>query len=112
MHIYPKPEVYIPFFVCYEGTNHCDSGAASSCAAKLGVDTSAVDACVSDESLVAQLNEDNAKATAALGKSKLGTPWILVEGKHVDPDDLLAEICAAYKGDLPPGCDSVHLGAH
>jgi len=45
-----------------------------------------------------------ARKTLKLGTARQGTPWILVNGKEVDYTDLLDTVCAAYDGDLPPGC--------
>ena len=36
-----------------------------------------------------------------------GTPTVLVDGKTSSPSDALKDICAAYTGDKPAGCDSV-----
>ena len=37
------------------------------------------------------------------------TPWVVVDGKlsKSDGDKLLEEVCAAYQGTAPPGCDAV-----
>ena len=48
-----------------------------------------------------------AKRTVALGSSKLGTPWVLVNGKYLeDPDTLLNKVCEVYKGEKPEGCNA------
>ena len=36
-----------------------------------------------------------------------GTPTVLVDGKTSSPSDALKDICAAYTGDKPAGCESV-----
>lgn len=45
-----------------------------------------------------------ARQTLELGIARKGTPWILVNGEVVDYTDLLESVCAAYDGELPPGC--------
>jgi hypothetical protein len=41
----------------------------------------------------------NAQLTAQYGTSRLGTPWVVVNGKALqDPATLLKTVCAAYTG--------------
>ena len=53
-----------------------------------------------------ELDAANAKATAALGASKIGTPWVLLQGKHVETDGLLKQVCDAIGSvsSPPAGC--------
>mmetsp|Transcript_10868 Transcript_10868/g.15062 ORF Transcript_10868/g.15062 Transcript_10868/m.15062 type:complete len:187 (+) Transcript_10868:214-774(+) len=47
----------------------------------------------------------NAKATAQYGASRLGTPWVVVDGKALqDVSDLLSTVCQSYQGIKPAGC--------
>lgn len=47
----------------------------------------------------------NARRTVALGPGKLGTPWVLVNGKPIqDASELLRAVCTAYTGTKPAGC--------
>jgi len=36
-----------------------------------------------------------------------GTPYVLVNGESVEPEDALQAVCAAYTGTKPPGCTQV-----
>ena len=52
----------------------------------------------------------HAKETAALGASKLGTPWVLINGQAVDQKDLpflLDEVCRSFPDpdSAPAGCE-------
>lgn len=40
-----------------------------------------------------------------------GTPTVLVNGKASSPSDALKDICAAYEGPKPAGCDALLGGA-
>lgn len=103
IHLYPD-RVYAPFVHCFEGQHESDLSAAQPCAEAMGMDWGKIDDCTSS-SLGMELNVANANKTAAIGDSKLGTPWVLVNGEAIDDvDNLLQSVCAAYQGDPPKGC--------
>lgn len=105
MHVHPQPTQYVPFLDCYEGQGGAQHAKAKGCATGAGLDWSSIQACASNTTLAATLDAANAKATAALGPSKLGTPWVIVDGTRVeDPMKLLSAVCKAYQGPKPAGC--------
>lgn len=91
---------YWPFVVCMEKAYGArGEKAARSCATKSGIDYAQLNACymgaAGDAAVVAQ-----AKATI----DHPGTPYVAVNGHMVEPDKVLAAVCAAYGGTLPAGC--------
>mmetsp|Transcript_3434 Transcript_3434/g.5337 ORF Transcript_3434/g.5337 Transcript_3434/m.5337 type:complete len:189 (+) Transcript_3434:263-829(+) len=54
-----------------------------------------------------EYDKTNAKATAHYGASRLGTPWVVVDGKAMqDVSDLLETVCDSYQGTKPSGCST------
>mmetsp|Transcript_40046 Transcript_40046/g.58909 ORF Transcript_40046/g.58909 Transcript_40046/m.58909 type:complete len:189 (-) Transcript_40046:250-816(-) len=103
---FPEPARYSVFMSCYEGS---DSPDFDECASQAGIDQStsaAIKKCAAPGSVAGNAIEAaNAKATVALGDSKLGTPWVIVNGVQLEnPDTLLETVCNAYKGPAPAGC--------
>jgi len=51
-----------------------------------------------------------AKKTAQFGSSREGTPWIVVDGTHIDTSPrgqtVIEEVCDAYTGTKPAACNS------
>lgn len=110
MHIYPAPAAYAPFVYCFEGVHESDWSAAPSCAALTGLSWDLLSACFEDEALTGRLEADAARATAALGSAKQGTPWVLVNGEVLEETDaLLTTVCKAYKGEPPAGCAAAEV---
>ena len=102
--LYPDFKQYMPFVYCFEGKGHSASTRAEGCAQETGLDYAQLKACAQG-SQGAQLDAANAKATADFGSSRLGTPWLVVNGRALeDPDTLLKSVCSAYTGKLPAGC--------
>lgn len=103
---FPEPAQYSVFMSCYED----ESGPTfAQCAGEAGIseETSrAIEACAKTGSAEGNAVEvANAKATVALGDTKLGTPWVIVNGVQLeDPTTLLETVCAAYQGPAPAGC--------
>lgn len=101
---YPDASKHVPFLECYEGTGTADVGdKLTKCAKSSDMDEAAIRSCASGaegESILVA----NAKKTAALGTAKLGTPWILINGKSFTGDNLKSAICNAYTGTAPKGC--------
>mmetsp|Transcript_44973 Transcript_44973/g.117897 ORF Transcript_44973/g.117897 Transcript_44973/m.117897 type:complete len:263 (-) Transcript_44973:374-1162(-) len=122
MSVYPSPTLYTQFVYCFEagclynGTDPFDSTCNTTaaniehCADFAGISAAPVLECFNDEARVEALDLQMAKATAALGTSKQGTPWVLINGVPLDDvDDLLPTVCdawAAENGEAPPGCSS------
>jgi len=123
--VYPSPTLYTPFVYCFEQScvynstdpfaSHCDTSSTfiEGCAAYAGIDAAPLVECFADADRVAALDLVAAKATAALGTSKEGTPWVLVNGQPLDdPSTLLASVCDTWaaeagSGDTTPaGCTS------
>lgn len=106
MAVYPKPEAYTPFVTCFEGAHESKLSAAPACAKAAGLNYTLISACAADENRTKALDAANAKATAALGASKIGTPWVLLQGKHVETDGLLKQVCDAIGSvsSPPAGC--------
>ena len=105
--LYPDFRVHMPFVYCFEGKQHSSSARAEGCAQQAGLDYSKLQACASGPQ-GAKLDAANAKLTADFGSSRLGTPWVVVNGKALeDPDTLLKSVCSAYSGALPAGCKGV-----
>jgi len=104
---------YWPFMACFEGQDidrvnpSSPSKALHACASQLGwtaARTKEVEACVASPESAHKVSVENAKKTAALVPAHAGTPWLLVNGKSVEGDDLLAAVCAAYDGPKPARC--------
>lgn len=105
IHFSPEPATYNVFMHCYE-----DSESVDACASKAGFSSSEVasikSCATAGNKLGDSLEVANAKATIQLGMSKLGTPWVLVNGKYLeDPDSLLQTVCSEYTGSAPAGCN-------
>merc|ERR1712210_110892 len=105
---YPDTKTQIPFLECYEGQNSMHHGNLAKCAEKYGIDADKVTEC-STGAEGESITVANAKTTVALGKAKLGTPWILINGKSYQGDNLKRAICDAYTGTAPPGCHKGHI---
>ena len=101
---HPEATDYMPFIDCLENPFSATKGQA--CATRLGwSDWAEIHACAAGAEGQA-LDAANAAATVAFGASRLGTPWVVVNGKALDdPDTLLKDVCAAYKGAKPAGCN-------
>ena len=122
MSAYPSPTIYTQFVYCFEqsclydgddptaSTCNMTTAFIEQCAAFAGVSATPILECYEDEPRVAALDLVVAKATAALGTSKTGTPFVLVDGAPLDDVDLLLPaVCGAWQaqdGQLPAGCVS------
>jgi len=92
------------FLFCFEGDNQSDLSSVKKCATSSKVDYQKLQKCSSSEQ-GKKIDIENAIATTKLGSSKLGTPWVLINGIYVqNPMQLLDAVCAAIKGDQPAGC--------
>mgnify|MGYP001219664600 FL=1 len=102
----PSQYAFVSFLACFEKAEG-DMSALESCASDSKIDVDNFNTCRNSSEGV-ELDMNNARATAQFGSSRLGTPWIVVNGKHIDtPSDLREEICKAYTGtDKPKGCTS------
>lgn len=104
--LYPKAQ-YAEFLTCFEGVNQARLNMVSHCASVAKMNFLALEKCfyLDRPALDAQM----AKATAALGKAKLGTPWVLLNGVHVEPTGMLKQVCSALakEGKMPSGCQKV-----
>lgn len=106
---YPDAKQQVPFLECYEGSNSAHHGNLNKCAKANNMDASAITTCAAGTE-GKSLTVDNAKKTVALGTAKLGTPWILINGKSYQGNSLKRAICDAYTGASPPGCHSNGVG--
>lgn len=102
-----EPSAAVDFLYCFEGQHSSSLSSAKGCAKKSGLDFNAIESCANGP-MGANIDVQNAKATVKLGSSKLGTPWVYVDGKHLDDTDkLLSTVCASIKqkgGGSPAGC--------
>lgn len=107
---YPEPSQHVPFLECYEGQGVTDTDdKLIKCAHASNMDESKINTCATG-SEGHELLIMNAKKTLTLGKSKLGTPWIIVNGKVLDdPEQLLHAICEAYTGPKPDKCQNLPI---
>ena len=98
------PSKYVDFLICFEGVHNAERNALAMCSKESDIDVQTLNQCVSSKEgeLVDQLN---AKETIKLGTSKIGTPWVVVNGQPMsDPSGLLSHVCSVYQGDKPKGC--------
>ena len=118
---YPSPTLYAPFIYCLEGMNGyynnsiggVNMSMAGACATQAGLDVAPIQACYEDKSQTNALDAEAARATArAAGKvpaSDWGTPYVVVNGEHLDDtSQLLSQVCGAWAAQdgttLPEGC--------
>lgn len=105
--LYPDAAVFGSFLVCFEGQWQSDPSAAGPCAKTLNIDMDRIHACM--ETKGAEIDARNARRTALLGTSKIGTPWIMINGVNLkDPSTMLKAVCSAVEaagGKLPKGCN-------
>ena len=94
------------FLFCFEGDNQSDLGSVEKCAKSSNVDYQKLQKCSAAGSEQGQkIDVQNAIATTKLGASKLGTPWVLINGVYVqNPMQLLDAVCAVLDAPLPAGC--------
>ena len=106
---YPNPLEHVAFISCYEGVNGADKSFVAPCAEASGMDVAKIMACASGPE-GAKLGQIAARATVALGLAKLGTPWVMLNGKYLENPGtygvMLNAVCAAYTGAKPAGCAS------
>lgn len=109
---YPSPALYSVFMSCYEANVAAGDNARDSfeqCATEAAIPkslSSDILSCAQDGSKSGNAIEvANAQATVKLGRAKLGTPWVIVNGKAMDnPNELLEQVCSLYQGPAPIGC--------
>jgi len=106
---YPDPKQFGAFVMCFEGKKQSSLDMAEFCATSVGLDYGPIAECLQDKNESTKLDVMNAMATAKLGTAKLGTPWVLLDGEHVETDGLLRQVCAKLTPPQPPGCSSVML---
>jgi len=106
--LYPKAQ-FTKFITCFEGENEARLNMASHCASVANMSYLKLQSCFYGDDRL-KFDAEMAKATAALGKAKLGTPWVLLDGVRVQPDGMLKQVCAALVAEgttpLPPGCQA------
>lgn len=107
--LYPDFRQHMPFVYCFEGKHHSSAAYSQQCAEQAGLDHTKLQACANGQ-LGAQFDAANAKRTADFGPSRLGTPWLVVNGQALDdPGTLLDAVCGAYAGAKPAGCAGAAL---
>ena len=99
-------KAFVQFLYCFE-KNEGGASSVRSCAEKASIDADTLESCAKGPEGL-KLDTKNAMATASFGSSRLGTPWIVVNGKHLeDPSEMLQAICDAYENASKPlGCES------
>lgn len=100
--LYPQ-EIWLAFLTCFEGHHQGDLSFAEPCANDSGVDFQALFDCVNSDVGV-QIDYMNAKHTCTMPHS--GTPWVLINGKHLE-DDSAAGLLNAICGALPQASQPV-----
>ena len=94
------------FVYCFEYEHELDMAHAEGCAESTGLDWSRIQSVYHDKTRVQALNALNARQTAQ-AQGRQGTPWVYVNGAHVeDPNSLLEAVCKAA-GSAPAGCKSL-----
>ena len=98
----------VNFVICMEnkaeGSERDAEAAAKACATQVGVSADGVLACYGSADGV-KAQRDMAQRTVALGSSRPGTPWVVVDGQALqDVSALLQAVCDAYTGAKPAGC--------
>lgn len=103
------------FTVCFEGLYTDDwmsnqdpiIAAAGQCAVKNYIDNNKLTSCFKGPG-GSSVDKTDAQATARFGSSRLGTPWVVVNGYVLsDPTtQLLEAVCSNYTGTKPRGCRS------
>ena len=99
---------YWPFTVCVEKAfdRSMDSDAVlrvgQTCGLAHGIGMAKIASCYQAGAAGDAVVRAAAKATF----DHAGTPWVLVNGKQIDPDDVIKEVCAAYRGPQPSGCST------
>jgi hypothetical protein len=97
----------LAFLYCFEGIQMSDLDSVDKCAQKSNIDATKLHTCANGEQ-GQQIDIKNAVKTTKLGSTKLGTPWVVVNGEYVqDPMKLLSSVCDAISGDKPPGCSNL-----
>lgn len=100
------PQNYLPFLICFEGENNAQRSSVDECAKSANIDSQVLYECVSS-STGTKVDQFNAQETIKLGKAKIGTPWVVVNGQAMeDPSQLLSHVCSLYGGQKPTGCRS------
>lgn len=107
----------VAFTICFEGlyTESWQSSdapilsAALQCATQVKVSESDIVGCYKGSTGIT-LNTQNAQATAKYGSSRLGTPWVVVNGHVLDDPvtELLGAVCSNYTGTKPAGCSQTY----
>mmetsp|Transcript_3375 Transcript_3375/g.13463 ORF Transcript_3375/g.13463 Transcript_3375/m.13463 type:complete len:252 (-) Transcript_3375:50-805(-) len=100
----PEPEVYMPFVTCLE--KRYPYGAMT-CAQKLGLDFSSIQACAADEAMAWQVTKDAGEATA---QARIpGTPTLFLNGVMMASYvNLLSQVCETFEQEEAPlGCSSI-----
>jgi interferon gamma-inducible protein 30 len=100
------PTKYLDFLICFEGMNNAERSAVDECAKAVDIDANILNQCESGTE-GHRVDQFNAMETIKLGTSKIGTPWVIVNGKPMeDPSQLLSHVCSLYQGsNKPEGCN-------
>jgi len=104
---YPDFATHYPFVYCMEKAGEKMTRRAPLCALEAKVSFAPIKACVEDPVKSDALQHKYADLTP---KNHQYTPWIVVD-KTLSPsdgDELIKEVCSAYKGPAPAGCEAVH----
>lgn len=107
LRLYPDPTMTAPFVKCFEGDFKGNASQMGPCARYYNLDDTKISACANNATMAAEVTVANAKETLKLGASKLGTPWVLIDGETVPTKDLpilLDIVCERMEDPKPDGC--------
>ncbi|XP_065837804.1 uncharacterized protein [Oscarella lobularis] len=102
LHYYPKRAEWWPFVVCLEAHGKEQSyEVAQTCAQKQSMEWTRIDECATGE-LGYNLGMMYYRETAALDPPHEYTPWLTLNGRHIEQQNLITQICDAYMGSPKP----------
>mmetsp|Transcript_20070 Transcript_20070/g.28261 ORF Transcript_20070/g.28261 Transcript_20070/m.28261 type:complete len:142 (+) Transcript_20070:209-634(+) len=102
---YPDASEYFPFYYCMESEGDNMLSHVKDCAAKANMDYDTLSTCYNSE----ESDDLQKKAAEMTPSDHQYVPWVLVNGEKSpsDGDQILEEVCNAYKGTPPKACSSL-----
>eukprot|EP00118_Oscarella_pearsei_P024549 m.306293 g.306293 ORF g.306293 m.306293 type:complete len:216 (+) comp41120_c0_seq1:22-669(+) len=106
LHYYTKRAQWWPFIVCLEAHGKEQSyEIAQECGKKNGMEWTQIDECATGN-MAYELGMMYYEETAALDPPHEGTPWLTLNGRHIEQTRLIEHICDAYMGEKPKKCNT------